>query len=93
MLAADLLRPTRALPASPDPSDDEDWPYEALKAFMLRMERHGVPVSSRLMAGNRVYALQQLAQARSLGDIGLADLAWALFRHFEGRRSGLGEFA
>jgi hypothetical protein len=60
---------------------------------MLRMERHGVPVSSRLMAGNRVYALQHLAQARSLGDTGLADLAWALFRHLEGRRSGLGGFA
>jgi hypothetical protein len=93
MLAADLLRPSRALPISLEPSGDEDWPYEALKAFMLRMERNGVPVSSRLMAGNRVYALQQLQQARSLGDASLADLAWALFRHFEGVRSGLLETA
>jgi hypothetical protein len=93
MFATHLLPAPRTFPPSLEQGDHEDWPYDALQGFMLRMERHGVPVSSRLMAGNRVYALQQLAQARALGDDQLADLAWALFRHFERSRSGLAETA
>ncbi|RYY83447.1 MAG: hypothetical protein EOO24_38920 [Comamonadaceae bacterium] len=91
MHATDLLIPSRAYPPSLEPGDHEDWPYDALQAFILRMGRHGVPVSSRLMAGNRVYALQQLACARALEDESLAEMAWALFRHFERQRSGLVE--
>lgn len=70
-------------------SSDEDWPYDALQDFMLRMAGHGLPVSTRMMAGNRLYAVEQLARAHALGDHDLSELALALFRHFERQRSGI----
>ncbi len=70
-------------------TSDEDWPYDALHDFTVRMAGHGLPISTRMMAGNRLYAVEQLARAHALGDRALSELALALFRHFERQRSGI----
>ena len=87
--AAAPLAPTAAASPQAMSGGHEDWPFDALKAFSLRMARLGQPVSTRLMAGNRLYALQQLELAHAAGDQDLRELALALFRHFERQRSGL----
>lgn len=81
----DSGRPARLPPVQPD----EDWPFDALRDFTVRMAGHGLTVSSRMMAGNRRYAVEQLACAHALGDPILSELALALFRHFEQQRSGV----
>ncbi|HMN91788.1 MAG TPA: hypothetical protein PKC60_01030 [Hydrogenophaga sp.] len=65
------------------------WPPELLQAFALRMASHGMCVSQMLMACDRRYALQQLADAHNLADDTLRLMAVQLFRHFEARQSGV----
>ncbi len=67
----------------------EEWPEDALQAFSLRMADHGLSVSSTLMRCDPGYALAQLKQADDLGDADLRELASALFRDFQIRRSGV----
>jgi hypothetical protein len=64
-----------------------EWPEDALHAFSLRMADHGLSVSATLMRSDPGYALQQLKQGVDLDDGDLRDLASALIRDFELRRS------
>lgn len=74
----------------PQNSVPEDWPDEALQAFVLRMADHGHCISRTFMKFDRAYALEQLRHAHTLADAHLRELAMALFRHFERTRSGIG---
>ena len=73
--------------------DDSYWPRSELQAFTLRMAAHGLCVSSSMMLGDRRYALEQLRYAHAMADEDLRGLAMALFRHFEGRQSGMQHLA
>ena len=71
------------------PASDGEWPQSALQEFILRMGDHGLCVSRTFMNHDRLYALEQLTHAHTLADGRLRELAMALFRHFEQKRSGL----
>ena len=65
------------------------WPEELLTVFSLRMSSHGMSISRLEMQRDVRYALQQLRDARDMGDATLALMAEELFRHFEIHQSGL----
>lgn len=67
------------------------WPDELLTAFSLRMSSHGMSISRVDMQNDARYALQQLRDARDMGDASLALLADELFRCFEAHQSGLSD--
>ena len=67
------------------------WPDELLTAFSLRMSSRGMSISRVAMQSDARYALQQLRDARHMGDATLALLADELFRCFEAHQSGLSD--
>jgi hypothetical protein len=75
-----------------DPCDDaarvDDARYcpgQLLDAFALLMAGHGRCICTAMMLGDREYAMWQLANAHTLGDRELREVAARLFAYFDDR--------
>ena len=64
------------------------WPDELLASFSLSMATHGMSISRIGMQSDTRYALQQLHDARGMGDATLAQMADELLRCFEAQEPG-----
>jgi len=65
------------------------WPDELLTLFSLRMSSHGMSISRIDMRCDTQYALQQLHDAREMGDTTLALISEELFCWFKDQQTRL----
>ncbi|MBA4195760.1 MAG: hypothetical protein C0451_14435 [Comamonadaceae bacterium] len=63
---------------------------DLIEAFSLRMARHGMSVSRRMMLADPTYARQQAAHAHAIDDPLLVLMALELVRQFEADPSVFG---
>ncbi len=83
-----------SLPSSLEPGDeallaDETryCPMHLLDAFALLMSGHGRCICTSMMLGDREYAMWQLANAHTMGDSELREVAARLFAYFHDEHS------